>query len=616
MTKRVPLLSRAVPLLSWFSVALLISTSVVAQSSVHRAKPAAPGTREAKQKTQKELTQKKESEKRQELKRNALALLDEVVAEVSDLKLPENRSFVLGIAGDLLWTHDENRARNLFWESMSSLSPIINERPQPGFGFCGFEYLRSNLLAHVTRRNLQLAFEMLRSSRPPPPENAYPDYVADIQRSHERQIIMETAVGDPKQILQVGRDILARSVTFDLLEILVRLNEQKPEMASEFAAEVITKLKTANPVTETDVAGLASQVLRLGRTPPDIVATLGRLNLDDDQRRDLVEILTNAALSESADEGILVPLSEIMPEVERFAPDRAAKLNTKLTQFFNALSPEKRNLEAYPLTSNGTPEEILKKAETADDLYRTSYYEVAVAVAVMRGQADSLRDFINGQIKDESQRNRVIGMLDAEQVDDTAYRGKIDEMQSLLPHLQHSDERGRAVARIAILLERKGDHGEAVKLLNEAQALVKVDPGSATQSHGLATLVLADALVDPDRAFAIIEPMIDRDNDYIAQLVVSDKAIKRGYVKSGEIVFALAGGIQLSEAMLEYGKGVVALAKADFGRTKAAVNRFQRNELRILAKLLIAQALLRNLEKIANEDDSLSRANLPLRPHS
>jgi len=41
------------------------------------------------------------------------------------------------------------------------------------------------------------------------------------------------------------------------------------------------------------------------------------------------------------------------------------------------------------------------------------------------------------------------------------------------------------------------------------------------------------------------------------------------------------------------------MANADFNRTKAAADRFQRNELRIMARLMIAQALIRDSAKVA-----------------
>ncbi len=44
----------------------------------------------------------KELERRQELERKTLGLLDEIVASAWGLKLPENRSFVLASAAELL----------------------------------------------------------------------------------------------------------------------------------------------------------------------------------------------------------------------------------------------------------------------------------------------------------------------------------------------------------------------------------------------------------------------------------------------------------------------------------------------------------------------------------
>jgi len=75
-----------------------------------------------------------------------------------------------------------------------------------------------------------------------------------------------------------------------------------------------------------------------------------------------------------------------------------------------------------------------------------------------------------------------------------------------------------------------------------------------------------------------------------------DKIVKSSAVKNGEILMNQPQ-IPLDFAMLQYSPGVAALGKADFDRTKALADRFQRNELRIVARLLLAQAILRDLEK-------------------
>src|ERR1051326_2694611 len=63
----------------------------------------------------------KEAEQRQELERKTFALVDEIMSGVWGLKLPENRSFIQASAADLLWSHDEKRARTLFWDALNSL---------------------------------------------------------------------------------------------------------------------------------------------------------------------------------------------------------------------------------------------------------------------------------------------------------------------------------------------------------------------------------------------------------------------------------------------------------------------------------------------------------------
>ena len=63
--------------------------------------------------------------------------------------------------------------------------------------------------------------------------------------------------------------------------------------------------------------------------------------------------------------------------------------------------------------------------------------------------------------------------------------------------------------------------------------------------------------------------------------------------KKGEIILQYSGNSPIDFAFFKYGKGVRALAIADFPRTKSAADRFHRNELRLMARLLIIQSLRR-----------------------
>ncbi|HEV8588444.1 MAG TPA: hypothetical protein VGQ72_06185, partial [Pyrinomonadaceae bacterium] len=555
-----------------------------------------------------------------------LGLLDEIISGAWGLKLPENRSFIQASAANLLWTRDEKRARNLFWEALNGLglqtetvddattkdpkdpkskgAPAKTETTEKAQRQYFETYTaRRNFLTMVARRDPQLALDMLRATRQPPIQQTNPNFRLPDESNLEQEIANEAAARDPKRALQIGRESLAKGLTFQVINLLTRLNQLNQEIGAEFAGDIIDKLQTTSLTTDPEAFWMALNLLVSARTPtaksendetPSFV--WHPLKLSDDQKRELVEMLTDAVLSVSTNPNQAGSLSEIMPEIEAFASDRVAKVKAKLAQVTSKLTNEQQDWKTYnSLFRNATPEQMIKSAGTIGDEQRNELYREAVILAVMRNRADALREVINTEVEDETRRKSLIDSLDAEQVAAAVNRGKADDLQKLLPLIRLKEQRATAMAELAIMLEKKGQHEEALKLLDEAEPLVKVDFNSESKSQALLALMLAYALVDPGKAFAIIEPIIDRANDNISKLLLLDKIVRSGAVKNGEIIM-LSPGVPLDFAMFKYGPGVVALAKADFNRTRAAADRFQRNELKLMARLLMVHSILRSLE--------------------
>lgn len=157
-----------------------------------------------------------EAAKQQQLEKNALKLLDEVIFSAESLKLPENRSYVLATAADLLWHHDEKRARTLFWEALATLNLTVYveiKLPVAQEGNNSARAARSNgptkeqledlnkyyarietrraLLQKVAAHDPQLALDMMRSTRqgPPPLVRAQPDSI--LTRTWNRNLRMQ-----------------------------------------------------------------------------------------------------------------------------------------------------------------------------------------------------------------------------------------------------------------------------------------------------------------------------------------------------------------------------------------------------------------------------------------
>jgi len=572
----------------------------------------------------------KQIEKGQELERKTLAMLDEVATQALSLRLPENRSFVLAAAADLLWTHDEKRARNLFWDALNSLtSPnnpttadtkgpakdasgkdatakdsnakrSANDKSQDLNQYYAAFSLRHEFLLKVARHDPQLALDMLRATRLPPPDDLNAGYQLPDERDLEQEIANQTAARDPKRALQLARESLAKGLTYQAYGVLLQLTQNNPEAGLEFAGDLIGKIQTANVSTDDSALGMAMMLLRASRPAPataenTAVLDSGRIKLSDDQRRVLVDVVTDAADNASANSNLLLGIMDAMPDIEQLAPNRADKLKAKFgTQVLTKEQKEWVQLDS--LFSKGTPEDLVRAGVGASEEERKNFYQAAAAKAVMNGKAEALREFIKSEVKDESQRSSLNDLLDAHQMNLSLSRGDVEEVEKLLPSIRQKEKRAVAMAEIAMMLEKKGKHDDALKVLDEAQPLVKLDLTSQAQSDALLAVLLADAIVDPDRAFAAIEPVVDRANDNLGKLLLLDKLIKTGFVKDGEIKLQQPGVISLDFAIFKYGKGVVALANADFNRTKALTDRLQRNELRVMARLLLVQALLRKVE--------------------
>jgi len=71
-----------------------------------------------------------------------------------------------------------------------------------------------------------------------------------------------------------------------------------------------------------------------------------------------------------------------------------------------------------------------------------------------------------------------------------------------------------------------------------------------------------------------------------------DKVVKSGAIKKNEIRLEQPQLMTLDFLVFQYGKGVAALARADFNRTRSLAERFDRNELRLMAQLFVLRGLL------------------------
>ena len=555
--------------------------------------------------------QQRETKERQELEKKTLALLNEVASASWGLKAVENRSFVMAAAADLLWDSDQKRARTLYWDAMNSLnlssvgrsstenpSKADLQKLQQEFVIV-FE-LRQTMLRKVARRDAQLALDMLRATRQVQFQKSDGGVQFLDDRELEQEIAAEVVARDPAQALQLARESLAKGFSYQLLNLLYLLNRKDREKATQFAGEIIAKLRSANLATDQRASTIATELVESSRNRSSRLVNSSAISgptplaLTDEQKRELVDSLTNAALTVSANSSLLYEIRQLTAEIDQFFPERRQALEKKLAAFNQTLSKEQRAGDEFDtLIREGRAEELVRKAASAEaEKNRPVWYGQAVLIAVGNGQADSFREFISREIKDEGERNKVLEFLDYQELELAVYKKRADDLQKLLPKLRRKEQRARAMAELAIMLKEKGDDQAATSLLDEAATLIKTNMKDESQATALLALLGAYALVDPPKAFAMAERTIDQANDQLAALLLLDRVFKSGVLKKGEILLEQSAVLPIDFMVFKYRKSMLALAKADFGRTRALADRFDRNELRVMARLLLVMSLM------------------------
>jgi hypothetical protein len=584
-------------LISSFALAIFLCLPALAQT------PEEQTALDQQEKQQKALEQKKE------LERKTFALLDEIIGGAATLKLPENRALVQSSAADLLWTRDEKRARALFREALENLreaapktrGPMSREQMT---AYQMFFQQRKEVLQIVARRDADYALELLRATRTTTPAIQPAGlFNPNEEDKLEQSLAIQVATNDPKRALAMAEESLSKGLSFDLLNLLGHLNSKDKDLAKQLATDIISKLQSENLATNHEAAWLASVFLRMSARAQEsesyfVLGSVGGgkrpYTLDERQLRDLLEMVTGAALADPSTDISLTFLQELMPEIEQRLPERVPALRRRLTEFSRKQDPRQRVYTDYQeLLQRGTIDAVLEAAAKAPEPARQTLYEQAVWKAFYKEKdSERARRIINDNIRDSSKREQMLLELDRSLLWDAMRREKLDEARRMLARVKSKDERAIALLQMAYLAATRKEKKLALELLEEARPLISLKPKSDDQLQAVLQMARVYALVEPARAFEMIDALIDQANDLLsAASVLSGFLLPSGVFKKGEMVLP-PGYSNVSMRFRQFGKELGALALLNFERTKAAADKFQRNEARLMARLFIAQGVL------------------------
>jgi hypothetical protein len=271
-------------------------------------------------------------------------------------------------------------------------------------------------------------------------------------------------------------------------------------------------------------------------------------------------------------------------------PQPAPNEEKEETASFEAVDIDKYR----PLLEKGSADEILAAAAKAPQPVQEIFYQRAAAKMIEDGDTEHARQIINEKVKDSSQREQMLEQLDRASVMTAVEQGKIDQTRKLLATLHTNEEKVIALAQFALSAGAKGEKKVALKLLEEASGMVNQRARNINQLGAQLMLAHAYVQLDPSRSFAILEPIVDQLNELLGAAAILGGFFVEELVRDDEIMLGpIMSFLNMSSGEIgQYMNDLAALARADFERTRALVDKFQRDEVRITMRLMLAQSIL------------------------
>jgi hypothetical protein len=606
---------------SFLALTVLIVSTIAAQT---------PSSQDS---TKTDKTKTDQEKARDTLEKKALTLLDEVLKEAPALRLAENRIRLQAAAADLLWRYDEKRARALFKQATNSLTELLAGEEsatalQAGYIIGGFEVhtfrghsvllqariqLRQEILQLLTNHDPRLARDFLRETSNPGNRDNPGFTNADIEAELDLNLAAQLAATDPGEALEIAEDHLEKGLPNGLATVLRQLQNKDPEAAAKLAAGIMKRLRSENLATNREAATLALVLLSQegGLEEADSssnefrAAPRNQAIFDEKTMRELLNMLVTAALNQSTkksadSEGegqsgqppLATSLESLMPKIEKYTPSRVPALRKKIAEYESTLAPQPRAYKEYEsVLQTGDSKALMDASTKASPEVR----EVLVMQAIMRAAGeedfDRARQMINENVKDAGQRQQMLANLNRQILQHASMQGKLDEARPLLSQVP-PEERATLLAQFAGAAIGKGDKKLGLQILDEARGLLGAQAANYVELNALLQLARSYASVEPARSFDIIEPTVEQLNVLMSALMSLDGFESWQQFKDGELIGS--GQTMIVNMTMQCARDLALLSRADFDRAKAAADRFSRSDVRLTARLSVAQGVLSN----------------------
>lgn len=531
------------------------------------------------------------SEINDELKKEAAAFLRETAVEVNGLRTLENRISLSSELAGLMWFLDEKEARTMFravigdfrqllisYESQinpdqpnadepDNYSFLSGSSNQSERKFAQATGVRQQIAKAIAEHDPEFAFEFYSDTGAAISNPIFRRRLESSDAYFEARLLNQIAEKNVETALKYGRKTLDKGFNYELLTLLKKVYKKDPEKGAAFGEEIASKLKS--DVSKPDTFYYLTQVLDIG------LENLAAIKGKPDQRpmfseqilRDLAEAAAQQLLKREDAENS--EISSYLTAIEKVLPARAAQIRQKF--------------------------EIKQKVKTAT---------VGNAVAVNNAPPPAPPSPVGAPNAQEKQKQLVenIKNLENRKLPAEERRKVVEQSKKIIAESASRQQKVLAMTALAVQIAKLGDTELASELMTEARGFVNLQPKNYRDFMEIWLLAGGYAQVDAPKAFPLLEDSILRLNETIGAFIkvgefvdVSGEIINDGEVQVGGFGGEITNGLlrNLGAADLT----ILNLAVADFARTKNLTEKFDRTEVRILAKMLVLRGIFADVKK-------------------
>lgn len=523
-----------------------------------------------------------------ELRNKAIGLLESVADQIGTLQSPENRARLGSNIAALLWKHNEQRARTLLASVQNDinagLQKVDEDKRTQNQTRMVFLKLRMDTVERIAKLEAETALAFLQATEPDP-ELTKSYEIADLTRNLELRLANQIAAENPELALKLGRKSLARGYSNDLLRLLRLLQRKDKEKAESLYEEFVAKL-VSNGLTQHSAAFYFAQNLARSFKPPVV---------DEQPYRELIKLFIDTAFKHGCEKATAKDnetyfcreLASLLPQMEKVDSSRTAELKRWEPE------PEQSRYdpivfqEVEELMQTGTIDEVLALAVKHPQLRQHIHWR-AITMAEAAGDIERARKLASEHIDHPETRRETLARLDRTQSWLEMTAEKLVEAQAILNKIPNQH------AKIIFLLHLANQFGVkdrklALKLLSQASEMIDSMKPGREQTELELSLAMLYCVEKDERGFDRMQSLMPKLNELVAAAIKLD-----GYdshnVRDGEWNMSSQGSVGSLLTTLSQGAGY--FGWCDFDRAVNLASQFERTEIRLMAQLKLAQAIL------------------------